>query len=81
MWRGWKADGTSTQTNRRYFFNAGWFWETLAYLADGRMLAYELTMIAPEFFRGVQSVAEAGWMTEKTPMEPTCGHFFPLVGF
>jgi len=56
------------------------FGESWGYLVDGRMLADDLPMIAPEFFRGVQSVAEAGWMTEKTPVEPTCGHFFPLVG-
>lgn len=54
MWRGWMADGKSAQTNRRYFFNAGWLWRWLAYLVDGRILADELPMIAPEFLRGVQ---------------------------
>jgi len=35
-------------------------------LVDGRKLADELPMIVHEFLRGVQLVAEAGWMTEKT---------------
>jgi hypothetical protein len=29
MWRGWMTGGKGIITNRRYFFNAGWFWTTL----------------------------------------------------
>jgi len=45
------------------------------------MLADDLPMIAPEFFRGVQSVAEAGWMTEKTQWSQPAAISFRWLAF